>query len=196
MIKDMTNNESGTLAVGAGYCLNVHSLLNKIGRVLWWFVWLFMFRPSPKIAHGWRRMLLRLFGAKIGKAVHVYPACKIWAPWNLQMGDFSCLADMVDCYCVAPIIIGAHSTVSQYSYLCTATHDYEHPHMPLCFAQIEIEDQAWICADVFIAPGVTIGQGAVVGARGSVFSDVEPWTVVGGNPAMFIKKRVLKKLEN
>ncbi len=109
------------------------------------------------------------------------------------MGDYSCLAPCVDCYCVAPVSIGAHSTISQYSYLCAASHDFENPSMPLVTLPVTIEDQAWICIDVFIGPGVSIGQGAVVGARASVFADVEPWTVVGGNPARLIKKRVLKE---
>lgn len=109
------------------------------------------------------------------------------------MDEFSCLASDVDCYCVAPIRIGAHATVSQYSYLCGASHDYDSPCMPLTAAPITIEDQAWICADVFIGPGVVVGQGAVVGARASVFKNVEPWTVVGGNPAKFIKNRVLRE---
>jgi putative colanic acid biosynthesis acetyltransferase WcaF len=117
---------------------------------------------------------------------------KIWAPWNLEMGDYSCLSQNVDCYCVAKIKIGPHATVSQYSFLCTASHDFENPHMPLITAPIAIADGAWIAADVFIGPGVTVGEGAVVGARATVFQAVEPWTVVGGNPAKVIKKRVLK----
>jgi putative colanic acid biosynthesis acetyltransferase WcaF len=114
-------------------------------------------------------------------------------PWKLEMGDYSCLGDYVICYNVGGICIGAHSTISQYSYLCSSSHDYKHTNMPQIFAPIIIEDQVWICADVFVGPGVTVGQGAVVGARASVFKDVEPWTVVGGHPAKFIKKRVLIK---
>lgn len=110
------------------------------------------------------------------------------------MGDHSCLAPYVDCYCVAPVTIGAHSTVSQYSYLCTASHDFEDPSMPLMTAAITIEDQVWICADVFVGPGVSIRQGAIVGAKAAIFKDVDPWTVVGGNPAKFIKKRVLREV--
>ena len=145
---------------------------------------------KPRI---WRRFLLRLFGARIGKGVHVYPSCRIWGPWNLRMDDYSCLAARVDCYCVAPISIGAHTTISQYSYLCTATHDYEHPNIPLITTPIVVKDQVWICADVFVAPGVMIGQGAVVGARATVLKDVESWTVVAGNPARFIKKRIVSQ---
>ncbi len=113
-------------------------------------------------------------------------------PWKLEMGEYSSLGEHVICYNVGGVRIGGHSTISQYSHLCSSTHDYEHPHMLQVFVPIEIEDQVWVCADAFIAPGVTIGQGAVVGARASVFHDVEPWTVVGGNPARPIKKRVLR----
>jgi putative colanic acid biosynthesis acetyltransferase WcaF len=109
------------------------------------------------------------------------------------MGDHSCLGHHVDCYCVAPVKLGPHSTVSQYSYLCTASHDIEHPNLPLVTAPIIIGAGAWVAADVFIAPGVTIGEGVVVGARSSVFKSVPPWTVVAGNPVREIKKRELIK---
>ena len=109
------------------------------------------------------------------------------------MGEYSCLSHFVDCYCVAPIKIGAHATVSQYSYLCTASHDIEDPQMPLVTAPITIGEGAWVTAGVFIGPGVTIGEGAVVGARSVVLKDVEAWTVVAGNPAKFIKNRQLSK---
>jgi len=141
--------------------------------------------------HNWRCFLLRLFGAKIGKGVHPYPTAKIWAPWNLQMDDHSCLADDVDCYCVARISIGAHSTVSQYSYLCGASHDYQQLQMPLITAPIEIGNHVWVAADVFIGPGVNIADGAVVAARSTVVKNVEAWTVVAGTPARFIKNRLL-----
>jgi putative colanic acid biosynthesis acetyltransferase WcaF len=108
------------------------------------------------------------------------------------MGEYSCLASDVDCYNVTPITIGANTTVSQGAYLCTASHDVTNPLNPLITAPIVIEDQAWIGARAFVGMGVTIGQGAVVGATASVFKDVEPWTIVGGNPAKFIKKRTLQ----
>jgi putative colanic acid biosynthesis acetyltransferase WcaF len=165
------------------------SLRNKIGRALWRVVWLLLFRPTPRPLHAWRCLLLRLFGAKLGKAVHPYPSARIWAPWNLEMGDHSCLSENVDCYCVDKILIGPHATVSQYSFLCTASHDYKDPAMPLVTAPITIGERTWIAADVFLAPGVTIGDGAVVTARSSVFSDIASWTVAAGNPAKSVKKR-------
>jgi putative colanic acid biosynthesis acetyltransferase WcaF len=105
------------------------------------------------------------------------------------MDAYSCLADYVDCYCVAPIRLGSHATVSQYSYLCAASHDYRSPAMPLIVAPIVIEAEAWVAADVFVGPGVNIGEGAVVGARSTVMHDVEPWSVVAGAPASLRGKR-------
>jgi putative colanic acid biosynthesis acetyltransferase WcaF len=129
-------------------------------------------------------MILRLFGAKVGANAHPYPLARIWAPWNLSMDVASCLSDHVDCYSVAPITIGAHATVSQYSYLCSASRDYRDPTMPLIIAPITVGADAWVAADVFVGPGVRIGDGAVVGARSTVTQDVEPWTVVAGSPPL------------
>lgn len=167
------------------------SVGNKIARSLWQIAWTLLYRPTPRLLHPWRCLLLRLFGAKLGKAVHPYPSARIWAPWNLEMGDHACLGEQVDCYCVAKIHIGAHTTVSQYSFLCTASHDYTQPDMPLVAAPITLGAHVWITADVFIGPGVTIGDGAVVTARSSVFASIPDWTVARGNPAVCIKPRYL-----
>lgn len=178
--------------VDISHCPSPHSFSNKLARVLWTITWSCLFRPSPKILHGWRRSLLRLFGAKIGQGAHPHPSTRIWAPWNLEMGEHSCLGHNTDCYCVDRICIGAHSTVSQYSFLCTASHDYTKVTMPLSTAPITIGEGVWIAADVFVGPGVMIGDGAVIGARSSVFRSVEPWTVVAGNPAGVIKRREIR----
>lgn len=170
---------------------NTLSLGNRFARTVWDSVWLLLYRPTPRVFHPWRCLLLRLFGARLGKAVHPYPSARIWAPWNLEMGDHSCLSEQVDCYCVDKIRIGAHATVSQYSFLCTASHDYRDPSMPLVTAPITIGDRVWVTADVFVAPGVTIGEGAVITARSSVFSDIEPWVVASGNPAKRVKPRTV-----
>lgn len=179
--------------VDLSYVPSPFSFWNKTLRVAWGFVWFFLFRLSPRPFHKWRRLILKLFGAIIGKQVHLYPTCKITMPWKLQMGDHSCLGDGVICYNIGGVKIGAHSTVSQYSHLCSSSHNYIKPNMPQTFAPIVIEDQVWIAADAFVALGVTIGQGAVVGARSVVTKDVAPWTVVAGNPAKFIKKREIKE---
>jgi putative colanic acid biosynthesis acetyltransferase WcaF len=168
---------------------SLHSWQNRVGRLLWSVVWALLFRPSPRVFHAWRRWLLRLFGAKIAGEAYPYPSAKIWGPWNLEMGSQSCLGPDVDCYCVDKVVIGPRATVSQYSFLCTATREYRDLDMPLVTAPIIIGEGAWVAADVFIGPGVTIGEGAVVGARSSVYRNVGPWTVVGGNPSRLIAKR-------
>ena len=165
------------------------STANKLARVVWQLSWLILYRPSPVPFHAWRRFLLRCFGATIKKGAHPYPSAKIWAPWNLTMSDDSCLSHQVDCYCVDKVFLGTNVTVSQYSYLCTASHDYTRKNMPLITAPIIIGDNAWVTADVFIGPGVTIGEGAVVGARSTITHDVLPWTVVAGSPPKVIGPR-------
>ena len=111
------------------------------------------------------------------------------------MGDHSCLSEGVDCYCVAKISIGEHSTVSQYTFLCSASHDYNDPDMPMICAPITIGRKVWVTADVFVGPGVDIGDGAVILARSSVIRSIPPWVVARGNPATPFKDRVLKGRE-
>ena len=168
------------------------SLSHRLGRALWSCVYLLLFRPTPRVACGWRRGVLRAFGAKLGKGAVVHPSVRIWAPWNLRMGDYATLAPGVICYNVATITLEARAVVSQYSFLCSASHDYSDLRLPLTHAPIRIEAQAWVCADVYVGPGVRIGEGAVVAARSSVYRDVPPWKVVAGNPARYLKDRVLK----
>jgi putative colanic acid biosynthesis acetyltransferase WcaF len=162
---------------------------NRAGRIAWGVVQTLLYRPSPVILHGWRRFLLRCFGASIGPGAHPYPTARVWAPWNLTMERDSCLGHYVICYSVARIVIGEGAVVSQYAYLCSASHDYEDPSFPLTSAPIEIGPMAWIAAGAFIGPGVSVGEGAVAGAKSVVFRDVPSWTVVAGNPARSIKRR-------
>ena len=164
----------------------------KVGRLFWNAAWLVLFRPTPRwIMHGWRRFLLRAFGARIGEGSKIAPSCFVWAPWNLEMGSFSALADHVDCYNVAPIVIGAKVAVSQRSFLCTATHDYTSLLRPLVTRSIVIGNHAWIAAEAMIQPGVRIGEGSVVGARAVVTRDTQPWAVYVGCPAAWKGPRIV-----
>jgi putative colanic acid biosynthesis acetyltransferase WcaF len=165
------------------------SLKNKIYRVIWNTVYFFLFKYSPKPFHAWRSFLLKVFGASIGKNVHIYPKVKIWAPWNLEIHDQVGVANGVDLYSQGKIILEYRAIISQRSYLCTGTHDFNKKGHPLYTKPIKISKNAWVAAEAFIGPGVTVGEGAVIGARATVFKNIEPWTVVGGNPAKFIKKR-------
>lgn len=170
-----------------------HSVGNRLARVLWGLVQATLFRWSPRPLHRWRVLLLRAFGGDIHATARPYPRCRIWGPWNLTMGPSATIADDVDVYCVDRITIGGHTTVSQYSYLCGATHDHEHPRFPLVPRPITIGSQCWIAADVYVGPGVTIGEGSVIGARSSVFGDIPPWTVAVGTPAKPVKPRVIRQ---
>lgn len=168
---------------------------NRLGRVVWNIVWTFFFRPfGTKYLNFWRISLLRLFGAKIGKNCFVAASAKVWAPWNLVMVSNCLLSHKVNCYNTGLITIGDSTIISQGAYLCPGSHDIEDPAFPMICAPLTIEDQVWIATEAFVGGmGITVGQGAVVGARACVFKDVEPWSVVGGNPAKFIKKREIRK---
>lgn len=170
-----------------------HSVSNRVKRLAWNMVRATIFRWTPRPMHGVRARILRAFGARVSPRARVYPRARVWAPWNLVMHDFATLADDVDCYCVDVIEIGAHTTVSQYSYLCGATHDHEHPNFPLRPAPIRIGASCWVAADVFVGPGVTIGEGTVVGARSSVFGDLPAWKVCVGTPAKVVGERKIRR---
>jgi putative colanic acid biosynthesis acetyltransferase WcaF len=160
-------------------------------RVLWG-VGSIAFRFSPRTSFGWRRFLLRSFGAKIGAHVNTYPSTRIYFPWNLIVGDWSAIGEDAFIYNPGPVTLGEKVTISHRAQLCAGTHDYTQPDLPLLTPPINIRDQAWICADAFIGPGVTVGEGAIIGARAVTMKNVEPWTIVAGNPAVKIKRRVLE----
>lgn len=167
------------------------TLQNRILRLLWNVVYVVFFRYSPRPFHSWRSFLLRLFGAKIGKGVHIYPGVKIWGPWNLEAKDEAGVADGVDLYTQGKITLGVRSIISQRSYLCAGTHDYTKKGHPLVTAPIVVGDYAWIAAEAFVHPGVTIGNGAVIAARSVVTKDMPEWMVCGGMPCKPLKERVM-----
>jgi acetyltransferase-like isoleucine patch superfamily enzyme/glycosyltransferase involved in cell wall biosynthesis len=161
----------------------------KVRRVLWMITSATLFRCSFHNWYGWRRLILRLFGAKIGERVRIRPSVKVEIPWNLEIGDDTAVGDYAILYCLGKVTIGQHVTISQYAHICAGTHDYRSRRFPLLRLPITIEDDAWIAADAFVGPGVTIGTRAVVGARATAVKDVPPEHVVAGCPARFIKMR-------
>lgn len=174
---------------------NRHSLKSKLARALWNIVWKCFFKLTPehsRLFNKWRILLLRLFGAKIGSDCVVKSSCEIWQPWNLTIGDRVALSENVICYTVDKIKIGNQTTISRDTFLCCASHDVTSPIMELTYAPITIGANAWIAGRVIVLPGRKVGEGAVVAAGAVVVKDVEPWTIVGGNPARFIAKRELK----
>ena len=158
---------------------------------LWWLVQASLFKGSPQFAYGFRRWLLRLFGAQVGQGVVIRPSATITYPWKVSIGDHAWVGDNVVLYSLGEIEIGAHAVVSQSSYLCAADHDYTDPTFPIRSRKITIGPEAWVAADVFVAPGVTIGQAAVIGARSSVFADMPAGMVCFGYPCRPVKQRVM-----
>lgn len=159
----------------------------QVGRVLWALA-APLFRLSPRPLWGWRRALLRAFGARVGQGVHVYPTARIAIPWNLVLGDGCAVGDHAILYALGPITLGARATVSQYAHLCAGSHDLTRPDRPLTKTPITVGADVWIAADAFVGPGVTVGAGAVVGARAVTMKDIHPGHVVAGNPARILRR--------
>jgi putative colanic acid biosynthesis acetyltransferase WcaF len=156
---------------------------------LWWIVQATLFRWSPQFLYGWRRFLLRLFGAKIGPGVLIRPTIEITYPWKLSIGDNSWVGDKATLYTLGEIEIGDNVCISQHCYLAGAGHDYTNPAFDMVAKKIVIEPEAWLAAGVFVAPGVRIGRGAVVGACSVVLRHLPPMMICAGNPAQPLRPR-------
>lgn len=161
---------------------------NKLGRLFWGFTASTVFRFSPRVCHGWRRWILRLFGANVGAGSKIYPSVRIWAPWNLEVGEHAIIGDRADIYSVAKVSIGTRAVVSQDACLCAATHETQSGNFKLITKPITIGAGAWVAARAFIGPGVNIGEKTVVGACGVVFKDIPQGETVVGNPAKILAK--------
>ena len=191
MLPGQTGMSNGILDIAANRRARKYPVGVMVRRILWSLAFV-LYRWSPRPCFGWRRQLLRMFGARIGVEAHVYPTTRIYFPWNLEIGDWSGIGEDVLIYNLGQVTIGKRATISHRAHLCAGTHDYRKADFPLLRPPIEIKDQVWVCAEAFIGPGVTVGEGAVVGARAVVVRDVEPWVVVGGNPARVIKRRAIE----
>jgi putative colanic acid biosynthesis acetyltransferase WcaF len=171
-----------------------YRLREYVGRLLWHLCWLTLWKLCWKRFYVLRVVLLKLFGAQLSVKNQMAASTWVEIPWNMRMGEYSTLGPRVILYNLGTVTIGSNTVISQDAYLCGGTHDHTRPTMPLIKAPITIGNQVWICAGAFIGPGVTIGDGAVVGARAVVVKDVEPWTIVAGNPAKVIKRRLIQDL--
>ncbi|MDC7786716.1 DapH/DapD/GlmU-related protein [Rhodoplanes sp. TEM] len=167
-------------------------LRNRAFRAAWGLAWLLLARWTPPPLHGWRRLVLRAFGARIAPGARIYGSVRIWYPPHLSVGRNAVIGPGVTCYSQAPITVHDRAVVSQGAHLCTGSHDVADPHFQLVTEPIVIGARAWIAAEAFVGPGVTIGDGAVLGARGVAFRDLAPWTVYAGNPARPLRARVLR----
>jgi putative colanic acid biosynthesis acetyltransferase WcaF len=168
------------------------SLGNRMLRVIWGLTWLVLCRFTPPALHPWRRLVLRLFGARVGTGARVHASVRIWLPANLELGEQALIGPGVTIYNQGRIAIGARSVVSQRAHLCASTHDISDPHFQLVLRPITVGEGCWIAAEAFVGPGVTVGDGAVIGARAALFESAAENGVYSGNPARLIKQRELR----
>ncbi len=168
------------------------SLGNRLLRVVWGLAWLVLCRFTPPPLHGWRRLVLRLFGARIGRGARVHASAAIWLPANLELGEQVLIGPGARIYNQGRIVIGARSVISQRAHLCASSHDIADPDFQLVLRPVTIGARCWVAAEAFVGPGVTMHDGAVLAARGVLFGDAEAGGVYSGNPAVRIKQRVLK----
>jgi putative colanic acid biosynthesis acetyltransferase WcaF len=167
-------------------------LSHRVYRAVWTMVWLLFAAWTPPPLRRWRVMLLNLFGAELDPSCHVYGSTRVWYPRNLKMARLASLGPRVDCYCIDKITLGEKALVSQGATLCTGSHDITDPHFQLYARPITLEAHAWVASEAFVGPGVTLGEGAVLGARGVAFKDLDPWTVYAGNPCRALKARSVR----
>lgn len=166
-------------------------LRNRLRRGLWMLTWTVLAAWTPPQFGPWRRTLLRLFGARLSSTAIVRSSAKIWWPGHLQMGKYASLGPGANCYNVSPVIIEDWAIVSQRAHLCTGSHDIDDIDFPLVSKPIVIGRNAWVAAEAFVGPGVTIGEGAVLGARAVAARDLAAHTVYVGNPARPVRQRRL-----
>ncbi|MCX8156979.1 MAG: WcaF family extracellular polysaccharide biosynthesis acetyltransferase [Verrucomicrobiae bacterium] len=189
MEREAKYTSNSTIDVAENRAATKYTPEEQCWRVLWAILGKPIFRLSPRPFFSWRRLLLRCFGAKVGKEVHVYPSTTVYFPWNLEIGDWSAVGEDALIYNLGKVTIGERVTISHWAHLCAGTHDYTKPDFPLLKPPIVVKNQAWICSQAFVGPGVTIGEGAIVGAGAVVMKDVDAWPIVAGNPAVKVKVR-------
>jgi putative colanic acid biosynthesis acetyltransferase WcaF len=185
IIQAETLREFGT---GASFTLQ-----NRLTRLVWKIIWWTLAKWTPEFFNPWRIFLLRMFGATISPSAAISSSARIWLPSNLKIDARSTLGPRVNCYNMAEISIGARSVISQGAFLCAGSHDINDETFQLVAKPISIGDDVWIAAEAFVAPGVEIAAGCVLAARGCAFSNMQPWTVYRGNPAVAIKARKWNK---
>lgn len=168
------------------------SLRNRIYRAIWILTWAALASWTPPPMRAWRRWLLKAFGAKVASTANVYGSAKIWSPANLTLGEFALVGPRTTIYSQGPIHIGAYAIISQGSHLCAGTHDVEDPNFQLRTPPITIGARAWIAAEAFVGPGVTVGEGSVLGARSCAMRNIPDWMIYSGNPAMPLRERKIR----
>ena len=165
------------------------SLGNRITRVVWGIAWLVLARFTPPPLHRWRRLVLLAFGARIGRGARVHASVAIWLPHNLEVGEQVLIGPGARIYNQGTITIGAWSVISQRAHLCASTHRVDDPGFQLECRPIAVGERCWVAAEAFVGPGVTMGDGSVLAARGALFDNATTDGIYRGNPAALVRQR-------
>jgi len=168
------------------------SVGNRVYRVIWNLTWFLFCSWTPPALWRWRLLVLRIFGARVAFRCDVRGSAKVWCPSNLVLKEGALMAEKVNCYNVAVVVLERGALVSQGAYLCTASHDISKPDFPLVSKPIVMEANCWVASEAFVGPGVIVGEGAVLGARAAAFHDLDAWSVYRGNPAILQKNREIR----
>lgn len=160
---------------------------------VWEVVWTIFIKWLPKPFSWWHVLLLKLFKCHITGKPFIAPTARIYAPWLLEIGDKSCLATRCEIYNLGPVKIGDRVTIAQYAYICNGTHDMTTRLMPLVVGDIDIKDDVFVGAKAIVLPGLTLETASVIGAGAVLTESTDKYGIYGGNPARFIKKRVIKE---
>ena len=159
---------------------------------VWELTWTVFVRWMPKFCYPWYLFLLKLFGCQISGKPFIAPSCRIYAPWLLKIEDKACLGLRCEIYNLGPVEVKTRATVAQYAYLCNGTHDFSDPRSPLLVGEMKIGKDVFIGAKAIVLPGLFLADGTVIGAGAVVTKDTEPYGIYGGNPAKYLKKRVMR----
>ena len=184
MVTPLDAGEAGSRTGGPSF-----SLSNRMARAVWQIAWLLWARWTPPMLHGWRSLVLRGFGARLGKDCRVHASVCIWLPSQLELGDNVLIGPGAQIYNQGRILIGNNSVISQRAHLCASSHDVDDPQFQLLLRPVTIGAQCWVAAEAFVGPGVTMAEGSALAARGALFGDAEAWTIYRGNPAEPVRQR-------
>ena len=185
MTEPLDAARSRALAGGASF-----PLANRLARLGWNLAWLVLARFTPPPLHPWRRWLLVACGAKVGRGARVHGSAAIWLPANLELGEGVLVGPGARLYHQGRIEVGAWSVISQRAHLCASSHALDDPGFQLVLRPIALGRACWVAAEAFVGPGVTMGDGAVLAARGALFEDAEADGVYRGNPARLVRRRL------
>ncbi len=181
---DLSRYSSGNFDRGAG----------RLKEGLWLLTSLWLFRFCPLKLSGLKSAVLRAFGARVGRGVVIKPGVKITFPWKLTLGNHVWLGEDAWLLNLAPIVIEDHVCISQGALLCTGNHDYASATFDLIVKPITIQRGAWVAANAFVAPGITLGNHAVLTAGSVAVSDLLPAGIYRGNPATLVRQRVIREM--